>query len=488
MSPQRWYQRRRAARAAARRRSVCRSSCWPAPPASIASSPAPHPEDRPRARRLPRISEAGPRADLRRERDPLSREPRSRGARRGAAARAHARLPVRRHHWRVHAAERAVAEAERAGLPLLKTAVATPTAIAKLSVDPRRLASPNGRCMHAVLLDILGLGRAHHRRERHRQERVRARSDRPRPSAGRRRHRGNPAPGRDHPDRHLPRADAASHGAARARRHQRQGAVRHRVDAILEARRARRAARALGVRRANTSGWDSTTSFYEILGLAGPAHPDAGRARPQRRDSRGSRRPESAAACPRPSRGAGARRAPRADPARRTAVPAPTTTRTTSWSRESRDDEAVARRSAGGTAWTAEASPEEVGRSRSSSSPGCPDRESRRRFARSRISGYFCVDNLPTTLIPTLAKLSLRAGAGIEKVAIVVDVREGELSLVVPDGVPALRKMPRLNPVLIFLEASDAALVRRFSETRRPASAGAGPLGQRRHPRRAQRA
>jgi len=39
--------------------------------------------------------------------------------------------------------------------------------------------------------------------------------------------------------------------------------------------------------------------------------------------------------------------------------------------------------------------------------------------------GYFCVDNLPTTLIPTLAKLSVRAGGDIEKVAIVVDVREG---------------------------------------------------------------
>src|SRR5512143_1117869 len=39
--------------------------------------------------------------------------------------------------------------------------------------------------------------------------------------------------------------------------------------------------------------------------------------------------------------------------------------------------------------------------------------------------GYFCVDNLPTTLIPTLARLSVRAGGNIEKVAIVVDVREG---------------------------------------------------------------
>ncbi len=82
--------------------------------------------------------------------------------------------------------------------------------------------------------------------------------------------------------------------------------------------------------------------------------------------------------------------------------------------------------------------------------------------------GYFCVDNLPTTLIPTLAKLSLRAGGGIEKVAIVVDVREGGFLSSFPSIFRKLRKMPRLNPVLIFLEASHAALVRRFSETRRP--------------------
>ena len=82
--------------------------------------------------------------------------------------------------------------------------------------------------------------------------------------------------------------------------------------------------------------------------------------------------------------------------------------------------------------------------------------------------GYFCVDNLPTTLIPTLAKLSLRAGGDIDKVAIVVDVREGNFLSSFPKIFRRLRKMPRLNPVLIFLEASHAALVRRFSETRRP--------------------
>ncbi len=81
--------------------------------------------------------------------------------------------------------------------------------------------------------------------------------------------------------------------------------------------------------------------------------------------------------------------------------------------------------------------------------------------------GYFCVDNLPTTLIPTLAKLTLR-GTDIEKVAIVVDVREKNLLSSFPKIFKHLRKMPRLNPLLIFLEASHNTLVRRFSETRRP--------------------
>ena len=80
--------------------------------------------------------------------------------------------------------------------------------------------------------------------------------------------------------------------------------------------------------------------------------------------------------------------------------------------------------------------------------------------------GYFCVDNLPTTLIPTLAKLSIRGN--LEKVAIVVDVREGNFLSSFSKIFRRLRRMRRLNPVLIFLEASNTALVRRFSETRRP--------------------
>ena len=82
--------------------------------------------------------------------------------------------------------------------------------------------------------------------------------------------------------------------------------------------------------------------------------------------------------------------------------------------------------------------------------------------------GYFCVDNLPTQLIPTLAELAGRDDAGLDKVAIVVDVRESAFLREFPAVLKSLRDNPRTRPTLIFLEASHSALVRRFSETRRP--------------------
>jgi UPF0042 nucleotide-binding protein len=82
--------------------------------------------------------------------------------------------------------------------------------------------------------------------------------------------------------------------------------------------------------------------------------------------------------------------------------------------------------------------------------------------------GYFCVDNLPIALLPMLAELTLRAGSEISRAAVVVDVREGRMLDEFPRVLRRLRATRRLNPVLIFLTASDEALVRRFSETRRP--------------------
>lgn len=82
--------------------------------------------------------------------------------------------------------------------------------------------------------------------------------------------------------------------------------------------------------------------------------------------------------------------------------------------------------------------------------------------------GYFCVDNLPTQLIPTFAELCTRGEAHLERVAIVVDVRERGFLSQFPPVFRKLRSLPGVEAKLIFLEANRSALVRRFSETRRP--------------------
>jgi UPF0042 nucleotide-binding protein len=79
--------------------------------------------------------------------------------------------------------------------------------------------------------------------------------------------------------------------------------------------------------------------------------------------------------------------------------------------------------------------------------------------------GYYSVDNLPVELIARFADL-VRQSAEIQRAALVVDVREG-MKL---DGFPAiLKKVRKVLPTrVVYLEASEDALVRRFSETRRP--------------------
>jgi UPF0042 nucleotide-binding protein len=85
--------------------------------------------------------------------------------------------------------------------------------------------------------------------------------------------------------------------------------------------------------------------------------------------------------------------------------------------------------------------------------------------------GYYAVDNLPLELIPKFAQLTKDA-QNIRRAALVVDVREGSTL----ERLPALLKRIRreLPTRLLFLEADDAALVRRFSETRRPHPLGTG--------------
>ena len=80
--------------------------------------------------------------------------------------------------------------------------------------------------------------------------------------------------------------------------------------------------------------------------------------------------------------------------------------------------------------------------------------------------GYFCVDNLPTTLIPTFAELCAQSSRDIRKIALGVDVREGEYLEHLIDALQALRARGH-SPEVLFLEAADETLVRRYHETRR---------------------
>ncbi|MBI2115788.1 MAG: RNase adapter RapZ [candidate division NC10 bacterium] len=81
--------------------------------------------------------------------------------------------------------------------------------------------------------------------------------------------------------------------------------------------------------------------------------------------------------------------------------------------------------------------------------------------------GFFCIDNLPATLIPKVAELCAQSEKRIERVALVVDAREGRFLDGLFDILADLRRDG--HPVrVVFLETSDEVLVRRFSESRRP--------------------
>ena len=84
--------------------------------------------------------------------------------------------------------------------------------------------------------------------------------------------------------------------------------------------------------------------------------------------------------------------------------------------------------------------------------------------------GYFCVDNLPITMLPTFARLLLHGkedAPAIEKAALVINIRERHF---LPDFSEELVKLEEkhIRPYVLFFEASDRILQRRFSETRRP--------------------
>src|ERR1700761_7094573 len=79
--------------------------------------------------------------------------------------------------------------------------------------------------------------------------------------------------------------------------------------------------------------------------------------------------------------------------------------------------------------------------------------------------GFYAVDNMPLDLLPAFADL-VRQSAEINRAALVIDVREGQHLDRFPSILSRVRKV--LSTTVVFLDASDASLLRRFSETRRP--------------------
>jgi len=80
--------------------------------------------------------------------------------------------------------------------------------------------------------------------------------------------------------------------------------------------------------------------------------------------------------------------------------------------------------------------------------------------------GFFCVDNLPPLLIGKFAEICLKSRGKISKVALVIDIRGGELF---NDLVPELNALKEsgIDYEILFLEASDQVLIKRYKESRR---------------------
>ena len=80
--------------------------------------------------------------------------------------------------------------------------------------------------------------------------------------------------------------------------------------------------------------------------------------------------------------------------------------------------------------------------------------------------GYFCVDNIPPAIIPVLVEFSSRGGKDLQKMAIVTDIRGGEMFNEINDVLLKLKEN-NVDYKILFLDAEDKVLVRRYKENRR---------------------
>ncbi len=81
--------------------------------------------------------------------------------------------------------------------------------------------------------------------------------------------------------------------------------------------------------------------------------------------------------------------------------------------------------------------------------------------------GFYCIDNLPPQFIPNFADVCTRTGGSLNKVAIAVDIRTGDMFSEIDEIIKALKQKMPGEVKLIFMESSDEILVQRYKETRR---------------------
>ena len=82
-------------------------------------------------------------------------------------------------------------------------------------------------------------------------------------------------------------------------------------------------------------------------------------------------------------------------------------------------------------------------------------------------TGYYCVDNMPPALIKNFIDLTLAGQREVKKAAFVIDVRGGQFFGDLKSSVAALENDENVNFKILFIEASNEALIRRYNETRR---------------------
>ena len=79
--------------------------------------------------------------------------------------------------------------------------------------------------------------------------------------------------------------------------------------------------------------------------------------------------------------------------------------------------------------------------------------------------GYYCIDNMPPELLLSVAEFIVRSDSLINKIAVAVDIRSGELFTKFKSGIQAL-KIHDVNVKVLFVDADDDTLVKRYKETR----------------------